>query len=157
MADDLAAGGLQRGGAGVGGEVVLVGEPADVADLAEEGGGQHRPHPEQPEQAGVGLGDRGLDAGLHGGDPLLQLTNVGHELCGQLPAGDRRRTDRCDCGQQGAGAVGGEVAPGAAGNQVHQQPVEPVDGLGAGGDQVLAPLGQQMQDRCLVLDLDLPQ
>ena len=35
MADDLAAGGLQRGGAGVGGEVVLGREPADVADLAD--------------------------------------------------------------------------------------------------------------------------
>jgi hypothetical protein len=40
VADDLAAGGLQRRGAGVGGEVVLAGEPAHVADLAEEPGGQ---------------------------------------------------------------------------------------------------------------------
>jgi hypothetical protein len=39
MADDLAAGGLQGGGAGVGGEVMLAGEPPNVADLAEEGGG----------------------------------------------------------------------------------------------------------------------
>jgi hypothetical protein len=46
-------------------------EPADVADLAEERGGQHRPHPKQRQQAGVGLGDRGLDARLHRGDPLL--------------------------------------------------------------------------------------
>jgi hypothetical protein len=35
--------------------------------------------------------------------------------------------------------------------------VEPVDGLGAGGDQVLAPLGQQVQHHRLVLDTDLPQ
>jgi len=34
--DDLAAGGLQGGGAGVGGEMVLAREPTDVADLAEE-------------------------------------------------------------------------------------------------------------------------
>jgi hypothetical protein len=39
VADDLAAGGRQWGGAGVGGEVVLAGEAADVADLAEEDGG----------------------------------------------------------------------------------------------------------------------
>jgi hypothetical protein len=38
MADDLAAGGLQRGGARVGGDVVLAGEPANIADLAEERG-----------------------------------------------------------------------------------------------------------------------
>jgi hypothetical protein len=36
VVDDLAAGGLQRGGAGVGGEMMLAGEPADVADLTQE-------------------------------------------------------------------------------------------------------------------------
>ena len=51
MPDDLAAGGLQRGGPGVGGEVVLAGEPANVADLAQEGGGQDWSHAEQLEQA----------------------------------------------------------------------------------------------------------
>jgi hypothetical protein len=35
--------------------------------------------------------------------------------------------------------------------------VEPVDGLSAGGDQILAPLGQQVQYRRLVLNPDLPQ
>jgi hypothetical protein len=34
--------------------------------------------------------------------------------------------------------------------------MEPVDGLGAGGDQVLAALGEQVQHRRLVLDADLP-
>jgi hypothetical protein len=43
------------------------------------------------------------------------------------------------------------------GDEVHQQPVEPVDGLGAGGDQVLAALGQQVQHGRLVLHFDLPQ
>jgi hypothetical protein len=118
----------------VGGEVVLAREPTDVADLAQKRGGQHRSHPEQLDQTGVGLGDRGLDAGLHGGDPLLQLTDVGDQVSGQLPTGDRRLTGRRDRGQQRGGAVGGEVASGAAWDQVHQQPVEPVDGLGAGGD-----------------------
>jgi hypothetical protein len=35
--------------------------------------------------------------------------------------------------------------------------VQPVDGLGAGGHQVLAPLGQQVQHRRLVLHFVLPQ
>jgi hypothetical protein len=35
--------------------------------------------------------------------------------------------------------------------------MEPVDGLGAGGDQVLAALGQQVQHHRLVLHADLPQ
>jgi hypothetical protein len=50
-----------------------------------------------------------------------------------------------DRGQQGSCAVGGQVAAGATRNQVHQQPMEPVDGLGAGRDYVLAPVAQQMQ------------
>jgi hypothetical protein len=35
--------------------------------------------------------------------------------------------------------------------------MQPVDGLSAGGHQVLAALGQQVQHRCLVLNADLPQ
>jgi hypothetical protein len=157
MADDLAAGGLQRGRAGVGGEMMLAGEPTNVADLAQERGGQHRPDAEQLQQAGLRLGDGGLDARLHGGDPLLQLADVGDEFCGQLPAGDRRGTGGRDRGQQHSGPLGDEVASGAAGDQVHQQPVQPVDGLGPGGDQVLAALGQQVKDRRLVLHANLPQ
>ena len=49
MTDDLTAGGLQRGGAGMGGEVVLGREPADVADLAKECGGQRNPMAADPE------------------------------------------------------------------------------------------------------------
>ena len=53
-------------------------------------------------------------------------------------------------------AVGGEVASGAAWDPVHQQPVQTVDGLGSCGDQVLAPLGQQLQHHRLILDAGLP-
>jgi hypothetical protein len=141
----------------VGGEVVLAGEPADVADLAEERGRQHRTDAEQLDQAGVGLGDGGLDACLHGGDLLLQLADVRDELGGQLPAGECRCAGGGDRSQQCRGPVGGEVAPGATGDQVHQQPMQPVDGLGARGHQVLAALGQQVQHRRLVLHADLPQ
>jgi hypothetical protein len=35
--------------------------------------------------------------------------------------------------------------------------VQPVEGLGPGGHQILAPLGQQVQHHRLVLDADLPQ
>ena len=72
-------------------------------------------------------------------------------------AGDRRRTSGRDLGQQRGGAFGSQVAPGAAWDQVHQQSVEPVDGLGAGGDQVLAALGQQVQYHCLILHADQAQ
>jgi hypothetical protein len=114
------------------------------------------PTPEQLGQAGVGLGDRRLDAGLDRGDPLLQLADVGHELAGKLLAGDRWRAGGGYLTEQGGGAVGGEIASGATRDQVDQQPVQPVDGLSTGGDQVLAPLGQQMQHHRLVLDTHRP-
>ena len=98
-----------------GGEVVLGREPVDVADLTEERGGQHRPHPEQLQQAVLDWGTWGLDPRLHGGDPLLQLANVGGEISGQLPAGDRRRF--------GLGAVAGVAG---------QSGEEPVDGQEVG-------------------------
>ena len=48
MTDDLAAGGLQRGGPGVGGEMVLGREPADVADLTQEVAASTGPTPNSP-------------------------------------------------------------------------------------------------------------
>jgi hypothetical protein len=74
------------------GKLMPAGEPADVTDLAQERGRQHQPDPEQLQQAGVGLGDGGLDAGLDGGDPLLQLADIGDQASGQRPASYRRRT-----------------------------------------------------------------
>jgi hypothetical protein len=157
MANHLAAGGLQRRGAGVGGEVVLAREPTDVTDLTEEPGGQHRPDPKQLHQAGVGPGDRRRDARLHRLYAPVQVAHVGDEVGGDLVAGDRRRSGGSDRGEQGGGAPGGEVTAGAAWDQVHQQPVQPVDGLGAHGHQVLTPVGQQVQHHRLVLDTDRSQ
>jgi hypothetical protein len=56
------------------------------------------PTPNSSQQAGVGLGDGGLDAGLDGGDPLLQLADIGDQASGQRPASYRRRTSGCDPG-----------------------------------------------------------
>jgi hypothetical protein len=60
------------------------------------------------------------------------------------PAGRQPVADDLAAGglQRGGGTLGGEVTAGAAWDQVHQQPV---DGLGAPCDQVLAPPGQQVQ------------
>ena len=45
MAANITAGGLDRGGAGVAGEVVAAGESGDVAGVAEQFGGQHGADP----------------------------------------------------------------------------------------------------------------
>jgi hypothetical protein len=130
VAHHLTAGGLQRRGAGVRGEMVLGREPTHIPDLAEQFGGQHRTDAEQLHQAGLGLGDRGRDARLDHSDPPVQLAHVGDELNGQLTAGDRRRAGRSNLVEQRGGAVGGQVAASTSWDQVDQQPVQPVDGLG---------------------------
>jgi hypothetical protein len=64
-ADLAAAGGdLDRLGAVAGGEAVAVLEAGHVADLAEDGGGNDRPDPEQAGQAGPGRPDRGVELAL---------------------------------------------------------------------------------------------
>jgi hypothetical protein len=69
----------------VGGEAVLGREPTDVADLAKELGGQHRPDAEQLEQAGLGPGDRGRDTRLNRDDPPVQVADVGDQVAGGAP------------------------------------------------------------------------
>jgi hypothetical protein len=115
------------------------------------------PIPNSSTQSHLGLGHRGFEARLHLSDPLLQLADVDDQVSGQVPAGDRRNTGRSNLIEQRGGALGGEVSPGSAGDQVDQQRVQAVDGLGAGGDQVLARLGQQVQHHRLVLDPHLSQ
>jgi hypothetical protein len=112
MADHLTAGGLQRRGAGMGGEVMLAGKPTDVADLAQEPGGQHRANPEQLDQAAPGLGHRGRDALLHRLDPPVQHPHIGDQVGGELPADSGRRTGRPYLAQQRGGAIGAQVAAG---------------------------------------------
>jgi hypothetical protein len=62
MAHDVPAGGRQRRGAGVGGEVMLGRKATHVADLTQQLGGQHRTDPklitrsQEQRRAGVGPG-----------------------------------------------------------------------------------------------------
>src|SRR5580704_17080029 len=65
-----AGGHLDRRGPVIGGEVVPAGEPRDVVDVAEDGGGDDRPDAEQRGQAGPGRGN-------HGSELLLGLAQLG--------------------------------------------------------------------------------
>jgi hypothetical protein len=111
--------------------VVLAGEPADVADLAEHLGGQHRADPEQLHQAALGLLDRGSDPLLDRCNAPVQVADVGDQVAGELVADDGRRAGRRDLPQQRSGAVSGEVTGSAGGDQIDQQPVQPVEGSGS--------------------------
>jgi hypothetical protein len=157
VADDLAAGGLDRSGAGVGGEVVLGREPSDVADLAQQLGGQDGADAEQLGEGGRRPGDGHLEAVLGCGDPPVQGADVGEEVDGELPAGAGRRGLGPHPPQQGGCGIRVQVAPGAAWDQVGQQDMEAVEGLGAGPDQVIAAVRQQPQHGGVVLESDLAE
>jgi hypothetical protein len=58
----------------------------DVADLAQQLGGQHRPDPEQLHQGRLGLGHCGLDVGLDRGDASVQVAHVGDKVTSELVA-----------------------------------------------------------------------
>ena len=136
---------------------MLAGKPTDVADLAQQLGGKHRANPEQLDQAAPGLGHRGRDALLHRLDPPVQHPHIGDQVGGELPADSGRRTGRPYLAQQRGGAIGAQVAAGAGQDQIGQQPMQPVDRLGAHAHQVLAAIGQQLHHHRVVLDHDLPQ
>jgi hypothetical protein len=86
-----------------------------------------------------------------------RVAHVGDQVAGELPAGGHGRASRGDLAQQRGGTVSGEVAAGASTDQVSQQPVQPVDGLGAQADQVVAAAGQQVQHHRMSLGDDLAQ
>ena len=98
-----------------------------------------------------------MEALLDGSDALIEGVDVADHIDGPLPAGLGRWAGWPQMAQQGSGHLGGQMAVGACGHELGQQPVQPVQGLGTRGDQVVAPVRQQPQDRGLVLDVDLVQ
>jgi hypothetical protein len=84
----------------MGGEVVLGREAADVADLAEQLGCQHRANAEQLHQAGLRLDYCFLDVRLYRSDPPVQVAHVGDQVFGDLVAGGGRHAGRTCLAEQ---------------------------------------------------------
>lgn len=78
----------------------------------------------------------------------LEQAHVLHQLTGHLPAGAGRVGGGPDPAQQRGGGWSGEVAASACGLELGQELMQPVEGLGAGMDQVVASVRQQPQDGC---------
>ena len=73
-------------------------------------------------------------------DPPVQGAEVGDEVDGELAAGAGRRGGWSQPAQQGGRGVGVQAVLGAAGEEVAQQHVKPVEGPGALTHQVIAVL-----------------
>ena len=88
-------------------------------------------------------------------DPGLEGTQSADEVAGELLAGGRSRRDGTDTTQQNSGLTGGQSGFRAAGDQVAQQPVQPVHTAGVLGHQVVAMVADQANHAGQVLGLDL--
>src|SRR5512133_975457 len=157
MAAHIPAGGFDGGGAGIAGEVVTVGKTGEVADVPQDLGGKHRAEPEHLCQGRAAGGDRLADRLGRCGDPLVQAAHVSQQLAGDPLALTVDTGDRAQPAEQRRGPLGGQVPLGAARVQVAEQDVEPAQGAGALGDQVVAAVAEQPQRRRVVLDGDLAQ
>lgn len=137
--------------------MVLGGEAADVSDMADDFGGQHGAQSRQDRERGAGRSERVTHLGFVVLDLPVQAAQVGQEIAGYVPAAGVRGGLGPEALHDGSGLVGGQPGGGAAGNEVTQDGMEPVQDAGAFVDQIVVPLGQQAKDRGLVLRLNGPQ
>ena len=138
MADNIAGGHVDRGGAGVGGERGGGTETIDCADPAEDLARGQRADTAQLGQSGAGVGDCGLDVGGGLGDAAVQLAYLSDQIYGEAAQGFAGCIAGPDPAEEFGGPFGGEVTLRACRDEVGEDDVEAVDGLGAGFDQVVA-------------------
>jgi hypothetical protein len=99
---------LDRGGAVIGGEVIAAGEAGQVADVTDNGAGDHGADAEDLREGGAGVLDRGGQLLAAVAQLGVQAAQVGQELGGELGAGRRRlhHAGRPDPGAKTAGTTG---------------------------------------------------
>ena len=86
VSDLVAAGSIERCGAGVAGEVVGVGESSDVADVAEDFGGQEDSQAVDVGESAAGRGQGVSGLGLVGFEVFIDAAQVAQQVTGQIPA-----------------------------------------------------------------------
>jgi hypothetical protein len=131
--------------------VVLAREAANVADVAEDLGGQEHAQAVDLGQGAAGGGQRSLELGLVVGQAGIDAPQVAEQVAGQLAAAGGGRGGQTHAAQERGRLFGGQVGGGAAGDQVAQQAMQTVQDAGALAGQVVAAFGQQPQDAGLVL------
>ena len=105
----VAAGGVDGCGAVEAGEMVLVGEPGDVAGVADDLRGDDRGHAGDVGQRGAGLGDERAELVGQRLCPGFEGSQADDEVAGELLAGGLGRCDGTDTAQQIGGLAGGQI------------------------------------------------
>ena len=140
VADNVAGGHIDRGGAGVGGERSGGAESVDRADPAEDLAGGQRADTEQLGQGGARMSVTAVgDVGGGFGDAAVQVAYLGDEVHGEAAQGLAGGIAGSDPAEEFGGlARRSRSRLCAGGDEVGEHDVEAVDGLGAGFDQVIA-------------------
>ena len=94
---------------------------------------------------------------LGGLDLLVDGLELGDQLDGEPAPGLADDVAGLDRGDQGPGLRRGQELLRPAGKQLQQQPVQPVDGLGAGPAQLVTAVDQHAHHDQVVIDLDPDQ
>ena len=125
VADLVAGGRVDRGGAVVAGELVLGGEPCHVAGFGQDPARDHRADTEQAGQRGARRGHESADLSCRGLQPRVERPDVGQVVLGELQADPRDVIAGPDPGQQSPGLARRQLAAHPAGSQLGEQAVQP--------------------------------
>ena len=157
VAHDFAAAGFDGRGACVAGEAVGAGEAADVADVAEDLGGEHVADPGELGQGGAAGGDGGCAASTVLREGAVEAAHVDEEVSGHVLALGLDAVAGTDLSEQGGGGLGVELGWRSAGDQVAQMSVRPVDRLAPFAGQLVAAVRQQPQHATVIIRGDAGQ
>ena len=129
--------------------------PVDVAGVGQQPRCAGGADAVQLEQRGVPGLDEGGDFFLAGLDLAVDAVQLGDQFGGEPAPGLPDNVTRPCGGQQRAGLRRGQELLRPARDQLEQQPVDPVDGLGPGPAELVAPAGEHAQHHQVRVDLDL--
>jgi hypothetical protein len=153
----LPGGHVDGRGAGVAGEVRLGREPTHVDHLSEDLASTQRADAVDADQRAALLGDRVGDLPLEVLQSRVEPLEVSDVVQGEPLAGLADRSAWPHRGQQPAGGGGPQVLPCPAWDELGEHLVQPVDGRDPVADQLLATVGQHLQNLGDVIRADWPQ
>ncbi len=139
----------------VGREAITIGEAGDVADIADDGGGDDRSDPEQARECRVRRGDGGGDppAGVTALDP--QPVQVGDEFHSELVASSGDRPDWFELVEQSSRLSWADLNGDAARDEIAEHRMQSAGDPVVLAGQVTVTLRPHLHHRCMILDMDL--
>jgi len=136
---------------------VPAGEAVDAAVIGQQASRIGRADAMQIQQGRATLDHQGDELFLDRFDLAVDCLELADQLHRQPAAGLAGHTARLDRRDQHTSLARGQELLGAPGKQLQQQPVQPIDRLGADTAQLVAAIGEHAQRQQIVIDLHAQQ